>query len=314
MIKRVVLLIVVSWSLIGCSRLHHASTTHPMPQINTNQNQTPAAFTRVNITGTIDVSIHTDAIRPSVIFHGDPRDISHVKWSVTHNELHIDVEKKFPKYGPLHVDVSSRYLVSFIYRGTGTILGSNLHSNSLDLYLKNNGQTMLDGQLGLHHAVFTGSGHSKIQGIRSNSMQLILLGNAHAQLSGVANTTTVRMKGHSWLSLYWVKSNVLKIRLKENVCAQIAGVATTLDVELWDNARFNGRYLRATHGFVQTHGQSEADIAILYAQHTLAHDTSNIYYYDLPDMKADFMAENGSVLDMREWERPFFEESSRYNR
>ncbi|MDP3704419.1 MAG: DUF2807 domain-containing protein [Legionellaceae bacterium] len=312
MIKRITLLIFISWSLSGCAWLHHASTTPVKPNIN--PNQTTAAFTRVNITGTIDVNIHTDSIHPHVIFHGDPRDISHIKWSVIRNELHIEVEKKYPQYGPLHVDISSRYLVSFVYRGNGTIIGNNLHTNSLDLYLKNNGQTMLDGQLGLHRAVFAGSGHSKVQGIKSSSMQLIVLGKAHAQLSGVANITSVTMKGHSWLSLYWVRSNLLKIRLKESVCVQLAGVVNTLDAELWDNARFNGRYLRTTRGFVQTHGQSEADIAVRFAQHTLAHDTSNIYYYNLPDMKADFMAENGSVLDMREWERPFFRESTRYNR
>jgi hypothetical protein len=52
---------------------------------------------------------------------------------------------------------------------------------------------------------------------------------------------------------------------------------------------------------------------VVEAQHALAKGSSNIYFYDLPDMKADFMAENGSILDLREWERPFFREGSHLN-
>ena len=75
-----------------------------------------------------------------------------------------------------------------------------------------------------------------------------------------------------------------------------------LDVELWNTAHFNGRYLRAEHSFVKTHDRSLAEISVIRNQHTLASGKSNIYFYELPLTRADFMAFDGSVLDLREWE------------
>ncbi|MDP3562475.1 MAG: DUF2807 domain-containing protein [Legionellaceae bacterium] len=324
MLNRVITLLVLSTFLMSCARFHHqparpfhflhSKSTHAPGNTPINQNVIVTSFNQVKIKGNFEVNLHTNSRQPTVIFHGDPRDLAHVKWFVTHNELMIEAEKDYPKYGHVYIDISSRYLRSFVYQGSGAIAGQYLYSKSLDLYIKNNGNTTLDGQLVLHRAAFGGKGYTKIKGIQTSAMQLSLSDNAHVQLSGVADVSTINMKGHSWLSLYWVKGNMLKLRLKESARVQLAGTVGFFDAALRDDARFNGRYLRARRAFVKTEDRSEADINVVEAQHTLATGTSNIYFYDLPDMKADFMAENGSVLDLREWERPFMKEPTRYNR
>jgi len=308
MLKRLTLLIIILVSFVACSRLHHSSTTPTPLPAHMDLNHIPTTFTRIHINGKIDVTLHTSSTHPGVIFHGHPADLYYVQWHMVNRELYIHLDKAYPKQGPIHVDITAPHLAGFSYQGTGTIIGNNLRSQSMDLLIKNNGPTTLNGQLGLRRATFTGAGHINITGIQSDATQLTLSGQVRAQLRGIARITSVRMKGHSWLSLYWVKSHVLKIRLNENVCANLAGVVGFLDAEVKDNARFNGRYLRARRSFVKTQDHAEADIAVIDAQHTLATGNSNIYYYDLPDMKADFMANNGSVLDMREWERPFLRE------
>ena len=45
-----------------------------------------------------------------------------------------------------------------------------------------------------------------------------------------------------------------------------------------------------------------------------ATENSDIRFYNLPNTKADFMAANGSVLDMRNLSWPVFEEYTPYNK
>ncbi len=271
-----------------------------------------AAFTSILVQGNINVNLHT-AGNSNVKLSGDPRDLAQLKWVVEKGVLRINLNQEYPDYGQVTVDISTRYLTSFSYQGTGVVTAVNLKSNALKVVLANTGRTVLQGQIGLRDLAVKGPGFVQINGIDSKFLNVKLEGKPRVQLVGTANLSSLEMKGHGWLSLYWVKSNVLKIRAKDHVFLQLAGVTKVLDVELWNEARFNGRYLRATRGFVKTHNKSEADVAIVSRQHTLADDASNIYFYNLPEMKTDFMACNGSVLDMREWERNFMQEYTRYN-
>ena len=80
------------------------------------------------------------------------------------------------------------------------------------------------------------------------------------------------------------------------------------------SSQFKGRYLRAQRSFVKTHDQSVAEISAVNHQSNLATDASDIYYFNIPNTRADFMAFNGSVLDMREWSQYDTEEFTRYNK
>ena len=103
------------------------------------------------------------------------------------------------------------------------------------------------------------------------------------------------------------------MRERGNAFVQLAGIADRLDVELWGNARFRGRYLRANTLFVKTHDSSLAEVSAVKRQHTLASGSSDIHFYNIPQLKTDLMAFNGAVLDMRDWNNPWTQEYNQYN-
>ena len=104
------------------------------------------------------------------------------------------------------------------------------------------------------------------------------------------------------------------VRARDQSFIQLAGAVGKLDVELWGKACFRGRYLRADRAFVKTHDVSVAEISAVKRQHTLANDASDIHFYNVSTMKADFMGFDGAVLDMRDLGLPFTQEYTRYNK
>lgn len=307
MMKSCFLIICMLMSLLGCTHKHHTSQEIIVPT------RQIGPFTHVYVNGLLDVTLHTNAKKPQVLLYGDPRDTAVVNWTVSDGVLRVDLGVGYPKYGPVRVDISSHYLTSFDYHGSGTIIGTNLNSNLLDLNVVNLGKMRLKGHLVLRKLNLNGTGFTQIDGVYSRQLQVKLNGKVRAQLTGVVNMASLHAKGESWLSLYWLKSHILTLRAKEAAFIQLAGISDVLDAELWDKARFNGRYLRGSRTFVKTHDHAEASIASVKRQHALANDASNIYYYNLPMMKTNFMGLNGSVLDMRGWEHPYIQKSTPYN-
>ena len=168
--------------------------------------------------------------------------------------------------------------------------------------------------MGLGRVKIAGGGHTQIDSIKGNHVQIVLSGKSKLQLTGKADISRVDVKDGSFLSFYWVNSKNLSVLARGDDFVQLAGAAERMHVELCDNAHFNGRYLRAKRAFVKTFGKSRAEISAVNRQHTLASDASDIYFYNIPTMRTDFMAFNGSVLDMRDWRMPFLQEYDRYNK
>ena len=309
-------LVFIILSLTSCARLHEKPAAPVARMIMQNGTQTRATppFTGVKVDGNIDITLYTGDLHPRVVLHGDPRNMPDVKTTVSNGLLHINLGKGYPHFDRVKAEIHTHYLSSFAYHGSGIVFGNNIQSGKLDLSINNKGKTLIQGKIGLNKLVLAGSGSIIINGITGHMCQITLKGKPHVQLAGVIDMTSLNMQGQGWLSLYWLKSRELKIRARDDATIQIAGVTELLDVELWDKAHFNGRYLRGTRVFAKTHDNSVADISVIKTQHTLASDSSNIYFYNLPDMKADFMAYNGSVLDMREWDSPTMEKYTRYNR
>jgi hypothetical protein len=318
MIKRLFVLAIVTLLLTGCILHHHdikpAPKSKPKPPLRVKVKQKTSEFTKIQVVGDIDVVVHTNSRGFQIVLRGDSRDVVNTKRYIKDNELVVSLGKGYPKGGRLKVDIYLRHLTGFAYHGSGFVVAKGILSKCMDLLIDNKGSTLFEGSFGVRRAVFMSSGRTKLQGIRSCVTQFVLLDQAKVKLVGYANVATLQMSGASRLSLYWVKSKSIKVNLKDHSRAQMAGVAETLHADLWGEARFNGRHLMSKNSFVKTHGKSEADISVSKNQHTLAQDKSNIYYYFLPEAKTDFMAEEGSVLDMREWERPFLKSPSRYNR
>ncbi|MDF1756818.1 MAG: DUF2807 domain-containing protein [Legionellaceae bacterium] len=275
---------------------------------------TTSEFSKVNITGNIDVVLHSRSKNNKIIIKGDSLDIENTTRVVKDNELIVNVGKGYPKSGRMKIDVYASYYTSFTFHGAGSILAKGQNDRCLDLLIDNKLNALFNGRFNIRRAQFMSSGRTKIRGMRGCATQMLLKENASVKLVGYANIASLVMEDSSKLSLFWTKSKTLNVKLKDKAHAQMAGVTETLHLELWGSSRFNGRYLMTANSFVKTHGMSEADISVTRNQHVLAKDKSNVYYYYLPEAKTDFMAEEGSVLDMREWERPFLKSPTRYNR
>ncbi|KTD11610.1 hypothetical protein Lgra_1068 [Legionella gratiana] len=315
MLKRCYLLTLIVFLLTACAH-HHAPKVSSLPPqgIKTKQVRAVSAFNHVDVQGQMNVTVHTGYKKPQIILRGDTRDLAALKTVVSQNTLYLALGKGYPMYGPVSVDIRGQFLNRLAAKDTNLIVGNQLHTSVLDVYLVNTGTVRLNGSIGLRVLDIKGNGLIQIGGISSQNLQVHLQGSPKVQLSGIANLANLTMQGNAWLSLYWVKTDTLTIRARQAATIQLAGAVQRLDVELWNNARFKGRYLRAQRSFVKTHGRSVAEISVAKHQSNLATDASDIYYYNLPTTRADFMAFDGSVLDMREWNQFDLKDFNRYNK
>ena len=297
---------------VGCMRSSDMQASD-VTQIS-QQNRNVPAFTRVYVDGALNVSLHTGYSHPHVIVKGDTRDLAFVTVTVVDGALHVKLREGYPRHGGVQVEIDRRYLNSFEYHGSGIVTGNHLRTSLLDVVIDNEGKTTLVGRIGLRKLIVSGRGYTEIDGINSQSLLIKFSGNPKVRLAGFVNLTSLDMSDDGWLTMYWIKSKALTVRGHGKAFIQLAGGVGKLDVELWDKARFKGRYLRAQYAFVKTHGQSVAEISAVKRQHTLASDTSDIRFYNIPVMKADFMGSDGAVLDLRDLRPPFIQEYDQYNK
>ncbi|MFI4962312.1 MAG: GIN domain-containing protein [Legionellales bacterium] len=316
MLKRCASLILIAFLVTGC--LHHGRKSSIPPAeasgSRTQQFRPVSTFNQVDAEGRINLNLHTGYKKPQVVLMGDARDLAQVKVQVNQGTLHISLGSGYPRYGDVSADIQGRFLNKLRYIGAGVIKGNQLNTSYLSIYLENQGTTQLGGYIGLRQLVVNGGGLTQISGISSPYLEINFKGNPKVQLVGVANISKLDLEGTGWLSLYWVKSDNLRIKAKKGAKIQLAGSVNRLEVELWGMSRFKGRYLRAQRSFVKTHGRSVAEISSVNHQSTLASDASDIFYYNLSKTRVDFMAYNGAVLDMRDWEAPELKDFTQYNK
>jgi len=316
MLKRCGSLILFVFLLASCA--HHSSkspASKMKPTVSSStQYRKVASFNKVDVQGRINVNLHTGYKKPQVILKGDPRDLAQVKTEVRNSTVFINIGNGFPQHGAVNADVRGRFLNGVHYVGVGQINGSRLHTSVLDLSITNPGTTRLNGTIGLRKLDINGDSFVQINGVSSRNLDVHFTGAPKVQLNGFANLSRLNLDGGGWLSMYWVNSDRLVIKAKQAAKIQLAGKVNKLEVELWGRANFKGRHLRAQRTFVKTHDKSVAEISSVNHQSSLATDASDIYYYNVPNTRADFMAFNGSVLDMREWGQHDFEDFTAYNK
>lgn len=312
--KRCYLLFLIFFLLTACTPYKAKITPAAPPAIKIKQMRRVPTFNQVDVQGQINVNLHTGYQQPLVILNGDARDLAAVELRVINNTLHLVAAKGYPLHGPIHADIRGRYLNRLIAKDTPIITGTQLRTRLLDVYLINTGNVRLGGSIGLGMLDITGKGFTQINGLSSQNLKLHFQESPKVQLSGVANLTLLTMQGNSSLSLYWVKTDTLTVRAGHKASIQLAGAVNKLDVELWGNARFKGRYLRAQRSFVKTHDHAVAEISTAKHQSNFATGSSDIYYYNLPNTRAGFMAFDGSILDMREWNQFELKDFTRYNK
>jgi hypothetical protein len=298
--------------LAGCTR-HTGPGTVPHNCTSAVQHRPAPVFNRLVIKGNINVSLSTGCAKPRVILRGDPRDFVHVKTHGGGGSYNIVPGKGYPKCA-MHVEVCTHYLNYFSYHGNGVVNAGPIHSSLLDVIIDNSGKTTMHGNLGIRQLEIKGTGITQISGLNARNLQLKIVGKPKVQLEGAAHLSSLNIGSNAFLSLFWVKANQLIIRQHGSSIVQLAGVVDKLDLELRGSSRFRGRHLRANTAFVKTFGSSLAEVSAVKRQHTLASGASDIHFFNLPELKTDFMAYNGAVLDMRDWNDPFMQEYDQYNK
>lgn len=317
MLKRGCLLVVVAVLLSACS--HHSpvrrASIKEFPPHVVQQSRMVSSFSEVTVSGRLNVSLHTGYKKPLLVLKGDPRDLAQVSVVVRNQGLLVSLGAGYPQYGEVSADIQGSSLDLFRFDGAGLVTGNQLSTKFLSLYLNNQGTTRLGGSLGIQDLVVKGDGLTQLSGVNSSHMKIHLIGKPKVQISGVVQLAELHIDGDASLSLYWLKSRHLIITGRKKAKIQLAGIVNRLEVELWGESQFKGRYLRARRSFVKTHNRSVAEVTSVHHQSSKASDTSDIYYYNIPDTRADFMAKDGSVLDMRNLSSPFMdEEYTRYNK
>jgi hypothetical protein len=306
--------------LSGCVAHRAPTRVEHVPQGYTQRAETLAPFSAVVINAPVHVNLHnTSSSRSGVVLHGYANDLAQFHVRSEQGVLFINfgrahVGKQYHLRGDVTVDISMQVLRRFTYKGKGIVTGHHIQTSDLDMHIQNPEKTSFDGQLHLHHLTVIGPGYTEMDGISGSDVNITLRKNPKVQLTGMAKLASLDINGKAIFSFYWVKSDTLRLRARGNPRIQLAGTAERLDVELWGNTQFHGRYLRARRVFAKTHDHAIAEIATLSRQHTLALDASDIYFYNLPTMRTDFMAKNGAVLDMRDWELAMEQEYTRYNK
>lgn len=256
-------------------------------------------FNQIIATGNLDLNIHTGIKPAKLIIKGQAADLAKLHTSVNKGMLLLSLPKEHTHR--VMIDIYSHYLNHLYYRGKGNIQAQNLNSKMLDLDLGNHGQTRLSGKIYLRQLKIQGSGYTEINGVNSRNLSLKIGDKAKVQLRGTIELSKLELSGQSSLNMYWVNTRKLQVYAKDSALIKLAGIADLLELDLWGQTHFNGRYLRVRESFVKTHNHSLAEITTLDKEHTLASDASDIFFYYPAKFSNDFMAYNGSVLDMRPW-------------
>jgi formylmethanofuran dehydrogenase subunit C len=274
-----------------------------------------SAVDKIEVEGNFNVNLHTGYKHPEIRFRGEANDLKQITFEPRGNALVIRMGKGYPHNGVVFADIRTTNLSSFTYKGRGKVVGASIRARLLDLSIDNPGKTIFSGAIVLRKLEASGGGYVQVSPIATRCLQLTISGNTKVSLGGgVMDLAKLTIDGNVGLCLPRVISHGLIIQGKGKACIQLAGAVDKLDVELWDSALFKGRYLRAKRAFVKTHDKAVADMTAVNHQHTFATDASDIYFYKIPNTKADFMACDGSVLDMRDWDPYDFRDYDRYNK
>ena len=265
-------------------------------------------FDHVYVDAPVNVTLHTGHQGYHVTLEGDSGDLEQMHTAVKNGVLYVTLGQHHARVlkphlhgGQVNITIETQSLRGFTYRGKGTVIAHGIRTQNMDVWIKNPKETLLDGQIDLNKLTVIGDGYTQISGVSSQNLAVKLIGKPKVQLTGMAAMTSLDIQGKGMFSFYWVKGNALIVRARQGARIQLAGITELLDVELWDSSRFNGRYLRATRTFVKTHDHALAELMTTSRQHTLALDASDIYFYNLSRYLTDYMAQNGAVLDMRDW-------------
>lgn len=257
------------------------------------------AFSEVTAHGQVDMVFNRGSRDGQVELFGDSRDLAQVKTERIDDILYLTVPKQLPRYGRIKAVISTKYVNAIRFNGKGNVDGSRISGRDMDLIFNSKGRVRLNGHLDIKRLVATNTADIKINGIESNQMSVIMSGAPSVKLKGFAKLEKLSYGGQGDLSLHWVKSDKLDVEGHGEAKVHLAGTVKFLNTKLYNEAELDGQYLRVAKAYVKTFNHALARLQPIRQLNAIAADESNIFYYNSPKFKADYMMANGAVLNMR---------------
>ncbi len=274
----------------------------PPPPKQVNEARKLPYYNRIIMTGDADLRLTQGGRRSALRVKGDSRDVALVKTGVKNNTLYVVVNKDTPQFGKLTVNAHISRLMSLNYRGRGNVFGRNIKGSYVDLKLASQGNVSLSGKLGIHKLWVEGKGKVRIKGLSSRALDIVMRESPEVKIKGITNLEDLNFNGEGKLGLYWINSRDLRVRGNGEAEVHLAGYVRFLHARLKGSSVMDGRYLRVLKAYVHTIDRAEARLQPIAEMNAHAEDMSNIYYYNEPHFKANYMSQNGSILAMyRYW-------------
>lgn len=270
-----------------------------IPPYVTKQHALPT-FTGIEADGAFDITLIQGNEKPYVKLSGYRQMVDAIQPIVTDEMLHIHA-KSVPIQDAtrVKVEVHMPYVNRIRYTGHATVSGQGIKSALLDIDVDGDGHVDLDGRLAVRNLAADGTAHVKLRGVDSNNLNIHLGDAAVLDIDGKARLRKLDVSGRSVLHMQWIDSPELIVQTRDMAQVKLAGAAKLLRAEAWDRSVIDAKYLRAERAFVKTYNTALAELNVSETQGTLASNESNIYFYNDADLHADFMAHEGSVLDMQ---------------
>lgn len=254
-------------------------------------------FSRANFEGDLNVILKPLNRGSKIELQGDSRDIPYVATEIKNGELVVSVPNHYPQHGPVTAIVSTSRLNYLAYQGDGDITAKRFNAPEIDLKLYINGNVDFSGKLGLRDLSVTGRNQIKLMGVNSKHLNVSMNGDVDIKIQGLANLERIKYKGDGRLALYWVESPDLEVLGYGRAKVHLAGRAHYLHAVTHDKSELDARYLRIDKAYVKARDNSLIRLVPIRELNALASEHGHIFYYQSPKFKADYMAQNGAILN-----------------
>jgi hypothetical protein len=264
----------------------------PQEQVRSNKR-----FSEIIVNGDVDLVIKPNTRNFTVKLKGDRRELSLIKTTIKNNVLIISRPDYLTKYSTVTVTVASNKLRSLRYNGNGNISAKKLQTSQIDLDLHVNGNVNLAGKINVRQLFVSGKNKVYLKGLSSKSLQVRMHDEVDVKIQGMVNLRHLEFAGSGTLGIHWVNSSDLDLVGSGNAKVHLAGKAHYLHAVVKDNAELDARYLRVNKAYIKASDHSIARLVPIKELNAFASDHGHIYYYQSPQFKAGYMAQNGAILN-----------------
>ncbi len=284
-------LVVMACLMAACS---NKGAKKEAPEIKTTIKK---SFSEATFQGDINVVFKPVKKGSKLVLKGEPEDLAQVKSQVTNGHLLVPAHFYGRKHYPVTAEVYTTQLNGLTYEGRGNLSGKGLHTSLMNMTLVMDGNVNLSGKLNIRELMVSGKNKIKLKGVTSRNLSINMHGKPDVILQGVANLKTLRYRGKGKLALHWLDSSDLEILGYGEARVFLAGVARYVHAVIHDTAELDARYLRITKSYIKATDNSIVRIAPITEMNAFASDNGHIYYYQSPKFKAEYMAQNGAILN-----------------